>query len=249
MSIAHQHLGSSIAPAVLPRPTRVLPLENGDHLTRAEFERRYQAVPETKKAELIEGVVFMPSPVRMQHHAEPHANVVAWISYYKSKTPHVRCGDNGTNRLDEDNEPQPDVMMLLPRWAGGSAVIDGDDYVAGAPAFVCEISASSVSIDMHAKLRAYRRNGVKEYLVWRTEEGIVDWFELQQGSYVPLPADEKGLVRSRVFPGLWLDVPALFAGDLQKVFAAVDEGAATKEHRAFVNMLNDLAAKESPATE
>ena len=45
------------------KPPRILPLEHGDHLTREEFERRYEAMPHVRKAELIEGVVYMPSPV------------------------------------------------------------------------------------------------------------------------------------------------------------------------------------------
>src|SRR6266480_2626076 len=143
------------------------PLENGDRLTRVEFERRYAAMPWVKKAELIEGLVYMPSPVRVKRHSKPHVIVSSWLGYYLSKTPGLEdYGDNGTVRLDEDNEPQPDLFLLLPRRLGGVASIDDDDYVAGAPTWVAEIAASTVSIDLHAKLNAYRRNGVREYLVW-----------------------------------------------------------------------------------
>jgi Uma2 family endonuclease len=109
--------------------------------------------------------------------------------------------------------------------------------VSGAPDLACEVAASSVSIDLHGKKNAYRRNGVKEYLAWRVEEDGVDWFALVDGSYEPMAADEKGRIRSKVFPGLWLDVAALLAGDLPKLFAAVDEGVANAEHRAFVEKL------------
>jgi Uma2 family endonuclease len=235
MSIA-EHTHTTIPPAVVP--VRTVPeLCNGDRLTRVEFERRYQAMAHIKKAELIEGIVYMPSPVRLDQHGEPHADIITWLNYYRSKTPHLRIGDNSTSRLDEDNEPQPDAMLLLPPWAGSTAQLDEDGYVSGAPDLACEVAASSVSIDLHAKKNAYRRNGVKEYLAWRVEDHEVDWFALVEGRYEPMPADEKGRIRSKVFPGLWLDVAALLAGDLSKLFSAVDEGTATPEHRAFVEKL------------
>jgi hypothetical protein len=219
----------------------VPPLENGDRLTRAQFERRYRAMPDVKKAELIEGVVYMPSPVRSRRHAKPHLILSTWLGYYLSKTPGLSTfGDNGTVRLDEDNEPQPDLYLLLPPHLGGGATVDDEDYVAGAPTLVCEISASSVSIDLHNKMNAYRRNGVREYLVWRTEDAAVDWFILREGRYDPLPRDPAQVLRSEHFPGLWLNVPALLAGDLPALFRSIDEGAATPDHAAF---LRNLAVK------
>jgi Uma2 family endonuclease len=226
-----------------PVASRATPrLQTGDRLTRAEFERRYSAMPEVKHAELIEGIVFMPSPVRLTAHGQPHAALVGWITYYVSKTPGLLFGDNATSRLDEDNEPQPDVMLLCPVHTGGAAVVDEDGYVSGAPELVCEVAASSVSIDLHAKKNAYRRNGVKEYLVWRTEDAAVDWFELVEGRYDSIAPDDKGVLRSQVFPGLWLDAPALLRGDLATVFATVDAGTAISEHQAFAQRL----ASEKP---
>jgi Uma2 family endonuclease len=238
MSIA-EHSHSTVPHAVFP--VRSIPeLCNGDRLTRGEFERRYAAMPHLKRVELIEGIVYMPSPVRLDQHGQPHANLVTWLNYYRSKTPHLRISDNSTSRLDEDNEPQPDAVLLLPSWAGSSARLE-DGYVSGAPDLVCEVAASSVSIDLHAKKNAYRRNGVKEYLAWRVEEEGVDWFALVDGQYKPMAADEKGRIRSKVFPGLWLEVAALLAGDLPSLFAAVDEGASTQEHQAFVEKLTSAA--------
>jgi Uma2 family endonuclease len=212
--------------SAVPRPSGnpVPALNNGDRLTRAEFERRYRAMPHVNKAELIEGTVYMPSPVRMTCHGQPHSLLIGWLTYYVSKTPGLLVGDNATNRLDEDNEPQPDVMLLIPTSAGGQARVDDDDYVSGPPELVCEVAASSVSIDLHAKLNAYRRNGVREYLVWRVEDQAIDWFALREGRYDPIAPDAAGLVRSGVFPGLWLDRKALLDGDLAGVFAAVDAG-------------------------
>lgn len=221
-----------------PLPPKAIPLlHNGDRLTRGEFERRYEAMPDIHKAELIEGIVYMPSPVRTTLHGQPHADLVTWMNYYRSKTPGLIVVDNGTVRLDDDNEPQPDAMLLIPRKAGGSAMIDEDDYVAGPPELVGEVAASSVSIDLHAKLNAYRRNGVREYLVWRTEENAVDWFALRDGEYVPSPAGTDGLIRSEVFPGLWLDPAALLRGDLGKLFAILDMGTREEAHAAFVRRL------------
>jgi len=214
------------------------PLENGDRLTRVEFERRYAAMPWVKKAELIEGLVYMPSPVRVKRHSKPHVILSSWLGYYLSKTPGLEdYGDNGTVRLDEDNEPQPDLFLLLPERSGGLASIDQDDYVSGAPTWVAEIAASTVSIDLHAKLNAYRRNGVREYLVWRTEDQAVDWFVLREGRYDPLVADANGILKSEQFPGLWLHVGALLKGDLAGLFRVVDEGAGTSEHADFLRRL------------
>ena len=157
---------------------RPLPLANGDRLTRQEFERRYAARPDLKKAELIEGVVYMPSPVHFAAHAEPHGVVLAWLVTYCALTPGVRVADNATVRLDLDNEPQPDALLRIEPAAGGRSRLSADDYVEGAPELIVEIAASSASYDLHDKMRAYRRNGVPEYLVWRVYENQFDWFVL-----------------------------------------------------------------------
>lgn len=146
------------------------PLEPGDRLTREEFERRYYAMPNLKKAELIEGVVYMPSPVRLDRHGAPHAELVAWLVVYKSVTPGVRCADNTTVRLDETNEPQPDALLMIDPARGGQARISTADYVETAPELVAEVAASSASYDLHTKLGAYLRNGVREYIVWVRHE-------------------------------------------------------------------------------
>lgn len=217
---------------------RTPPLENGDRLTRAEFERRYKAMPENVRAELIEGVVYMSSPVRVKRHGKPHLHLGGWLAYYLSKTPGLNdYGDNATARLDDENEPQPDLCLLLPKSLGGLAHVDEDDYVVGPPTLACEIAASTVSIDLHAKLDAYRRNGVREYLVWRTEDAAVDWFILRDGQYAQLARDDRGVVKSEHFPGLWLNVGALLSGDLSGLFKVVDEGAGTTEHAEFVKRL------------
>ena len=151
-------------------------LENGDRLTRIEFENRYSK-SNIKKAELIEGIVYMASPLRITKHGEPHASIMGWLLLYRAATPGVQLGDNSTVRLDGDNEPQPDALLRIEN--GGKSIISEDGYVEGAPELIVEIAASTVSIDMHEKLKVYRRNQVQEYLVWRVEDEEIDWFQLK----------------------------------------------------------------------
>ena len=218
-------------------PTPAPVLENGDRLSRAEFERRYEARPDLKKAELIEGVVHMPSPTRFAGHARPHAATMLWLGTYALATPGVQVSDNPTVRLDLDNEPQPDAAMLIDPEAGGQARVGDDDYVEGAPELVVEVAASSASYDLHDKLHAYRRNGVREYLVWRTRDRRFDWFELADGLYRLRPPDAAGLVSSRVFPGLCLAVDALLNGDLPAVVEAQRRALGEPAHAAFAERL------------
>jgi Uma2 family endonuclease len=217
--------------------TSILPLESGDRLTRSEFERRYQAMPHLKKAELVEGVVYVSSPVRFMSHGKPHSYLMMWVTMYAVATPGVEPGDNTTIRLDVDNEPQPDAFLRLDAHLGGTSRISADDYIEGTPEFIGEIAASSAAYDVHDKLRAYRRNQVQEYLVWRVHEQRLDWWQWQDGVYEPLEADAQGMVRSAVFPGLWLHIPALLEGNLTEVVATLQLGLASPEHEAFVARL------------
>jgi Uma2 family endonuclease len=216
---------------------RAVPLlENGDRLTRAEFERRYKAMPGVNRAELIEGVVYMPSPVRFKAHSKPHGVIMTWLGTYMMHTPGVDSGDNGSVRLDLDNEPQPDGFLMIAPDRGGQCRISEDDYVEGAPELIAEVASSSASYDLGDKLKAYRRNGVREYLVWRVLERRIDWFELRDEQFVAMESED-GILRSRVFPGLWLDAAALLDGDLPKAFDALRRGLASEEHGAFVARL------------
>jgi Uma2 family endonuclease len=219
--------------APLPR------LEQGDHLTRGEFERRYGVMPGPKKAELIEGVVVIPSPVRQKSHAAPASILNGWLFVYWSTTPGVEAGDNATVRLDPDNEPQPDAFLRILPEKGGQSKTSPDDYVEGAPELIAEIAASSASYDLFEKLNVYRRNGVLEYIVWRVLDGAVDWFRLVDEKYVRQEPDESGLIRSAIFPGLWLDTRALLASDLAKVLSTLQEGLASEEHQRFAAVLKE----------
>jgi Uma2 family endonuclease len=228
---------------VAPRavPIKPPPLENGDRLTRDEFERRYSAMPQGKKAELIEGVVHMPSPIRIHQHGRPHAHLIGWLFHYVAHTPHVDLGDNTTVRLDLDNEPQPDVVLLVEPAHGGNVRIGQDGYIEGAPELVAEVAASSVSIDLHDKFRVYRRNQVREYLVWRVQDRAIDWFVLREGDYRRLEPNADGVLQSEVFPGLWLDAAALIRGDLAKVLEVLQRGLQVPAHSEFVNRMQGSA--------
>ena len=224
-----------------PTSTQPPPLENGDRLSRGEFERRYSARPDLKKAELIEGVVYMPSPVRSTSHSRPHAAILGWLVTYCASTPGVWADDNATVRLDLDNEPQPDALLRIDEEAGGRSRISADDYVEGAPELIVEIAASSAAIDLHDKLRAYRRNGVQEYVVWRVLDRQIDWFVLSDGEYRPLTADSAGTIESHVFPGLRLAVDALLQGDTARVLMELQSGLRTPRHATFVENLHRAA--------
>lgn len=222
---------------VLQQPDRSIPvpaLESGDRLTRAEFERRYQATPEKFKAELIEGVVYVASPVRA-FHGVPHADLVTWLGVYRTATPGVSVADNTTTRLDLDNEPQPDALLRIE--IGGTSTISNDGYIEGAPELVAEIASSSATIDLGAKKNAYRRNGVQEYLVWQTFENRFSWFRLQAEEFVLIEPDADGIIRSSTFPGLWLAVPALRSGNMMEVLNVLQVGIANEAHQAFVQEL------------
>lgn len=215
--------------SITKSPLTIPPLESGDKLTRAEFERRYDAMPNLKKAELIEGVVYLASPLRFRSHGKPHALIMTWLGVYKAATPNVGFADNSTVRLDADNEPQPDALLRIEN--GGQSRITEDDYVEGAPELIVEIAASTASYDLYEKLKVYRRNQVQEYLVWRVYDGAFDWFKLDEGKYIQLESDAKGIIRSQFFPGLWLDKSALLSGDLAQVLEVLQQGLSTVEHQ------------------
>lgn len=220
---------------VSQQPARSIPpLESGDCLTRAEFERRYEATPEKFKAELIEGVVYVASPVRALH-GMPHAALVTWLGVYWAATPGVSVADNTTTRLDLDNEPQPDALLRID--FGGCSTISEDGYIEGAPELVAEIATSSAAIDLGAKQNAYRRSGVREYPVWQTFENRFSWFRLQAEEFVLIEPDADGMIRSSVFPGLWLNVPALLEGRMTDVLNGLQAGIADPMHQAFVQEL------------
>ena len=218
----------------------VPPLNNGDHLTRAEFERIYAARPEIKKAELIEGVVYVPSPARHREHGKPHFNAIVWVGNFVAATPGVEGSDNATLRLDFENEPQPDALLrLLPEYGGNSRVGE-DGYLEGPPELIVEVAASSASYDLNQKKRVYARSGVAEYIVYLAFEQRVIWFMLREGVYEELQPDEKGVLKSERFPGLWLQPDALLAGEIGHLLETLQRGLASQEHKTFCVGLENM---------
>jgi Uma2 family endonuclease len=208
---------SSGAEAFAERP---LPLENGEHLHSREFLRRYEGMPEVKKAELIEGIVYMGSPVSIRH-SKPDTLIHAWLVAYASRHPEAEALGNTTVILDAENTVQPDALLRRLPEHGGLTEVNQEGYIVGAPELIVEVAASSASIDLHAKRRAYCRNGVREYLVLVVAEARLEWFCLEEDEYRAQSPDAQGLLHSRVFPGLKLPVAALLAGDTAKVLDTV----------------------------
>jgi len=219
-------------------PQEIFPaLASGDRLSRVEFERRYSARSDIKKAELIEGVVYVSSPVRNKQHGLPHQRINTWLGLYCAATPGVLATDNATLRLDTANEPQPDVMVWIDEAWGGQLYSTEDDYLAGVPELIVEIAASSAAYDLHDKMNAYQRNGVQEYLVLLPYEQQTRWYAWRAGEYHELTPDEQGILHSQVFPGLYFDSARFWSGDLAGLLALLQQGISSPEHADFVAQL------------
>ena len=215
----------------------VPPLKHGDRLTRDEFERRYEAMPHLKKAERIKGVVYMPSPVRIDLHGRPHAQVMAWLGAYWIATSGVDLADNSTVYLDSDNDPQPDALLRIEPAQGGRSRIIDEGYVEGPPELIVEIAGTSADYDLQDKFEVYQRCGVQEYIVWQTQERRLDWFQLVNEEYVAIAPNAEGVIESQVFPGLRLAAAALLARDMARVSSELQTGLQTTTHAAFVERL------------
>jgi Uma2 family endonuclease len=226
-----------------PRSRRLPPLENGDQLDQETFHARYQAMPEDCRAELIGGIVYMPSPQKVPH-SETQLLVVRWLDGYAEGTPGTKALLNNTQILGPDSEPEPDACLFISPDHGGRVYLDADDYLHGAPELIVEVSSATESIDLHRKKLDYQKAGVNEYVVLALRTQQVFWFIRQRAKYkeVPLPAD--GNFRSRTFPGLWLDAEAVLRCHRPGVLAALKDGLATREHAAFVAKLQKQASKQ-----
>ena len=211
-----------------------LPLHNGDRLAQPEFHRRYLTHPEDAKFELIGGVVYMASPLKHEH-GTYHFKLSQVLGLYEAATPGVEGADNMTAILGEKSEPQPDLMLRLLHECGGQSDYNEDNYLVGPPELVAEIAHSSRAIDLGRKRLDYLAAGVQEYVVFSVEERELHWFHFP--SRKKLKAGKDGVWKSRVFPGLWLDGPALVARDSARLIATVQKGIASPEHAAFVRKL------------
>jgi Uma2 family endonuclease len=222
----------STAPRLTQLP--VPALYTGDRMSQAEFHRCYAACPEDLKFELIGGTVYMASPLRRAHGLR-HLQLGALLERYASSTPGVEALDNTTTILGEESEPQPDLALRVLSQYGGRSRESQDDYVIGPPELVVEVAHSSRAIDMHQKRRDYQQAGVREYLVLCVEEPELHWFRFRPAGHV-VP-DSKGVYRSRVFPGLWIDGTVLLAYQRTPLMAVLQQGLASPEHATFVRRL------------
>ena len=224
-----------------PPQARMPKLFAGDILDQKTFHERYKAMPEHVKAELVEGIVYMPSPLGMDHGSR-HSKLNGWLEAYIAATPGTEVFNNATTILGSRCEVQPDCSLVIPREYGGQSRMNDEGYLRGPPELIAEVAHGSEAYDMHGKLRDYENAGVKEYLVvllrraevvWHTRHGSNKKFSL-------VHPERDGLYRSEIFPGLWLDADALFRGDSRALHAALKKGLATPEHSKFVQSLKHV---------
>jgi hypothetical protein len=211
------------------------------------FHALYLKTPEGFKAELIGGTVYvMSSPVSL-HHGKHHSRLVRVLCTYADETPGTEIGDNTTNKLGEESEPQPDAFLVIESACGGQTTLDEDGYVVGGPELVAEVAYSTASIDLNRKKADYEKAGVREYVVVLVREESVVWFARGDGGFVELQPGSDGVIRSGVFPGLWLDPKGFFERPPRKLYAVLNKGLASPEHAAFVAELEARRKKAKPA--
>lgn len=144
--------------------------------------------------------------------------------------------------LGPASEPQPDLgLRILPEW-GGRSETTPDEYVSGAPELLAEVAHSSLKLDLERKPKDYRQAGVLEYVVWSIEESELYWFDFRRDNKLRA---SKGIYRSRVFPGLWIDRQALLSRDTARLASVVQQGIASSAHATFVKRLQ--AARQRKA--
>ena len=218
---------------------RLPPLRAGERLDQPTFHARYEAMPSGTRAELIGGVVHMPSPVS-NHHGQPHDDLATCLGLYRAKTPGIGTSVSGTTILGDDSEPQPDAFMRV--QVGGQTRLDAQGYVVGCPELVCEVANSTADYDLRAKRLDYERYGAGEYFALIVPQGRLVWFVRVGDRLVETPPDGDGIYRSRVFPGLWIDAAALLGGNAGRLLDVLIQGLATPEHAAFAAALAGAAA-------
>lgn len=227
------------------KPKMLPPLAAGQHLDQSTFHERDEAMPPDTRAELVGGVVYMPSPLSADHGAE-HINVSGWLFHYKRFTPAVHGASDATVKLGPRGEPQPDCQLRIPAELGGRTLVDEDGYIAGPPELIVELARSSRRYDLKEKKADYERAGVREYVVVEFDPDRIHWFIRRGERFVRLRPGADGIYRSKVFPGLWLDPEALFAEDLDRLIQVLEQGLATPEHAAFVAKLAKAGAGRKP---
>lgn len=216
------------------RKVVIPPLEMGDHLDQKTFHERYEAMPEGTRAELIGGVVYMPSPLKRPH-GKTHPRLSHLLQEYVDATPGTELFDAASAILGPESEPQPDLSLTIATPSGQTR--DEDEYIVGAPELIAEVASSTESYDLHSKKQDYEKAGVREYVVVAVRKKMVIWFALRRKKFKELTPGPDGIFRSEVFPGLWLDPAALLRLDRNRLLEVLRQGLATPEHAAFVKKL------------
>lgn len=210
-------------------------LRDGDRLTSDEFMRRWEAMPDLKHAELIDGIVYMASP--LSYSQGRFQSVLSWwLGNYEASTPGCEGCSEATWLMGKKDVPQPDIAFRIVPESGGQSRIEGE-YAAGAPELIVEVAVSSRTRDLGVKLKLYERMGVREYLIAVVGKKNVIWNELTPSGYRALEPGGDGILRSRCLPGLWLDPAALWRLDKARLHAVLQQGLASPEHAAFVARL------------
>lgn len=212
-------------------------LEHGDRLTRSEFHRRYEEMPENIKAELIAGVVFIKSKRKVTE-GKASAKIAGLLGSYALNIKEIESAIHASVMIDDANEYQPNAVLYVKEEFGGNTYISTDDYLEGSPELVVEIASSTASFDTTEKKNTYRRNGVQEYIIWRVDDEEIDWFAWEEGEYIPLEKDKNGVIESRFFGGLRLNIEAILKDDLAKVLNDLQKGLKSKKHKDFIKGLN-----------
>jgi Uma2 family endonuclease len=221
------------------------PLENGDCLDQKTFHQRYRAMPEDFRAELIGGMVHMPSPQKAPH-GDAGRLLGRWLDEYMEATPGTHAMQNSTQILGPESEPQPDACLFIEAAYGGQVKEDEDQFLVGTPEWIGEVSWSTESIDLHRKKLDYQKAGVREYAVLALRLQQVFWFARRRGKFTEVPLPHDGIFRSQAFPGLWLDAEAMLRNDRPRVLAALRQGLTSAEHAAFVSKLAKRSAAKKP---
>jgi len=234
--------------STVDRPQRktLPPLVHGQHLDQPTFHERYEAMPPDTRAELVGGVVYMPSPMRGDH-GKSSRFVAGWLFHYECHTSGIEGYDGSTVKLYRKGEPQPDHLLVIPADLGGQSNVDDENYLTGAPELIVEVARSSRAYDLNLKKADYERARVLEYLVVELGPDCIHWFVRRGDPFGDLSPGPDGIYRSEVFPGLWLDAGALFAQDRRRLIRVLKRGLATPEHAAFVAKLAEARERAGGA--
>lgn len=231
-----KRLMPAVSRRVEPPKRYVPPFQNGDRMDRSTFHTLYEQTPKGFKAELIGGIVYMASPVSLRKHSRQHVNMVHWLATYSDETDGTEVLDNTTAALGDDSEPQPDTGLLISPEVGGQTTLV-NDIIHGAPEMVVEVANSSMAIDLHAKKRDYDVNGVREYIVVVVPTTTVHYFVRGKAGFKEMKPDAAGVLKSKVFPGLWLDTAGVFDRTARRLLATLRTGLASPEHAKFAAKL------------